>query len=276
MAKVKITRKGLKEDEVHEFGIRVAFWFQQNQKMLLIAAVLIVVALVGKTVISNSRENAMLTLNAEYSYAFELYQNARTIPLGLEARDDQLADAAQLFIELAENHPNKPIGQLAAFHQANILFYQEEFAEARAAFQELLSKAKKPETICGIHLALGDCYSSEAFRAQDSPQLIEQALASYDAAYEAFSDSYLGYYALFCKAHLLKHNPETRAEAVEIFRMIEEQRPAENASMLAEIEVEEFNRDEAIVLERIIALAKMQTLAKIAEADRLELLDQRK
>jgi tetratricopeptide (TPR) repeat protein len=265
MAKTRITRKNLKEDEIHDFSLAAVEWVRQRQRTLVVVGVLIVVALLGRMTYKSRQESARRGLDAKYGAAYRLRME------GVDATEPgegetKLERARSLYQEIADADGNGKVGRLAFLSQANILLDLERFDEARAAFNTCLERARTPEEEAAAYLALGDCDDSQAFRDKDgATTLTASALKNYDAAHTAAPSSCLAGYSLFCKARILRRNPETRDAALKALDQLARERALEDASMIVNLKPEDYGQNDARDVQTLLNAAQSRTFAKLAE-----------
>lgn len=265
MAKTRITRKNLREDEVHDFSMAAVEWFKRRQTMLIVVAVLIVVAWIGRLTYQSHQANTQHALNAKFANAIRLQME------GVSATEPGegaplLERAQSLYQEIADTDSDSKLGRLAYLNQANVLLELEQFDKARAAFNACLDRAQTPVEKAAAHLALGDCDDNQAFRDKDgATTLTASALKHYDDAHAAAPDSYLAGFSLFCKARILRRNPETRDEALKVLDQLARERALDDASMIVNLNPEDYSQNEARDVQTLLDAAQGRTFAKLAE-----------
>ncbi|MBN1517607.1 hypothetical protein JXA32_13675 [Candidatus Sumerlaeota bacterium] len=269
MAKIKIRRKDLKHDEVKDFTLQAWEWCQEHSTFVIIIILAVAAAIGGKQLYRNMKQSKIEAINNEYYAAYSEYLKAVN-EMDADQRAQYAAEAEAQLRSVAKKYPNSVLGRQALKTLANQYYFLDDIAQARETFQQLLNTAQNSEQKAEALIALGDCCDSEAFAAKDNAQKqakLQEALEYYSKANEAAPKSYLGAFALLKKAGILKLDPQTREQAIQLCEQIKSERPADNASMLAKLNTGKFNAvelDDVSVLEKT---AREQTLYGIAEAE---------
>ncbi|MFC1600853.1 hypothetical protein ACFL34_00710 [Candidatus Sumerlaeota bacterium] len=273
MAKVKVTRKELKEDEIREFGVRMWDWAQENAQKLVIAAIVLVVLLLGYKVFQQRQAQNLQALNGRFYAALRVFEAA----LGesdADARTEKLATAREA-LGLFADQEDGPLAREAGFIEGNVLFFMEDYAQARDTFSAWLKGAATEQERARALVAMADCSVNAAFRAEEESAregLLAKALTDYEAAYKVAPQSYMGHWALLKKAQLLERDPATRQAAAEIYHQLERERPASGSSFLTEVGGEDAASGDADLIERVQDMSNAYSLARLAKmyAKRLE------
>ena len=270
MAKVKITRKGLKEDEVHAWTVRAWRWIEDNQQKILIGCIVILLALGANWAFRSWRAGAQAKMNVAFYGGLQPYQ-ASQMTFDPQERDAALEGAQLAFVEMSEQYSDKPLGRLSQFMHGNVLFDLGRYAEAREAYRTWLDGSESKQDRARGYIALGDCDQNEAFGQEDlqlRQSFLDSALENYEAARKESPKSYLAYFALFNKAKILERDPATQEEAVELFKRIELERPVGDAALIQGIDRKRFKRSDLPLLESIEQVSEYYTLAQMAEMNR--------
>jgi TolA-binding protein len=129
----RISKKELKEDKLITYSVQAREWIEDNQKNVLIAVAVVVIALAAFFIISNAREKKALASSAELAKAVQLY----------DARD--FVSAISLLTDVTNSYKNTESGKLARFYLAQSLYNTGEYAAAQEHFRKFASGFKADE-----------------------------------------------------------------------------------------------------------------------------------
>ena len=238
MAKHKVTRKELEQDELAQALQDFANNLRRNRfKILIIGTLSVVLVASGAFFLRNRAERA--NRNAQIlTTAIVVFGE---LP-GLQdeaTRKTRLENTINILQSIIDDSPNSISGRMALYVQGNCLFYkadpldQEAFmADLEAAkekYELYIALAKNDEERARGEIALGYTLENQLYLDEDMAKL-DQALAHYvRGADKAPEGSYLFYYALLNQARVLEVRSRD-TEAMEIYQRIMADRPSPSAS----------------------------------------------
>lgn len=220
MAKIKISKKELREDEVKNWGFHAFEWIKENSTPLIIAISICVIALVGIKLYQYRTTNINNQANFLYKAVLDSYYR------GIVMTDaEKKADREKLFDEtvtkadsLISTFPGHPLAQASKIIKGTVLYYKNNFDEAATVFQAALSSAKSAREKAEALLGLGYTYENKHFYTKDVPAL-QKAEESYSQAIDTGKGTEIAYEAMLCKARILEQKLKTD-DAIKLYEQV--------------------------------------------------------
>ncbi len=190
--------------------LKMKDWWQKNQKVLVTAIVVVVIAVGGwyayKTYVAGPKEDqANLAI-----YHAETYFRADSLKLALNG--DGLHKG---FVYIAKNFDGTKAGNLAKYYAGVCYLQTGDFKSAVKYLEDFSTNAKQIQMMA--YGALGDAYSE--LKQND------QAVSSYKKAAETFGSDELNASEYLFRAGLLSETIGKTKEAVDIYKELKEKFP---------------------------------------------------
>lgn len=234
MAKHKVTRKELEQDELAQALQNFADNLRRNRfKILILGALSIALVGSGFFFLRNRAERA--SRNAQIlTTAIVVFDE---LP-GLQdeaTRKTRLENTISILQSVIDDSPNSISGRMALYVQGNCLFYKadpldreafmDDLEAAKEKYELYIARAKSDEERARGEIALGYTLENQLYLDEDMAKL-DQALEHYvRGADQAPEGSYLYYYALLNQARVLEVRSRD-TEAMEIYQRIMADRPS--------------------------------------------------
>ena len=162
----RLTKEEIQEDKFVEVVLQIYTFLKGNLRTIIIAVGVVIVAVGGYAAYHQNQANRRAEAAIALNKATEAYQNA----------EESLFDAAKL-IEgeealqqvqpqlqaVFQQHPNTEFADKARYQYAKTLYYQEDYAGARAQFQAIIDAHQPENQIYSLYAqkAIGHCYEQE-------------------------------------------------------------------------------------------------------------------
>lgn len=166
----RVSRKKLKEDKLITYSVKAREWIEDNQKNVMIGAVVVVVAVAAFFFISGSRQKAAVASSAELAQAVQAY----------DSRD--FDSAITLLTDITNAYKGTKSGKLARFYLAQSLYNTGEYAAAQEHFRKFASGFKADDYL-KVSALLG-----EAACLEQQDQFVEAA-GKFEALGKKFPES---------------------------------------------------------------------------------------
>lgn len=220
MAKIKLTKKELREDEVRTWGHHLVEWVQTNKTLLIIIIAVLFVGIVGSKLYRYRERNINNQANLLYKIVLDSFYRAVAI-----TDPEKNADREKLFEEtikkadtLLSTFPKHPLSRASNMVKGTVLYHKNNFDEAASTFQKVLNSSKTNYEKAEALLGLGYTYENKHFFNNDLPAL-NQADESYTKAISLAKGSELGYEAMLCKARILEQKKQDK-EAIKLYEQV--------------------------------------------------------
>ena len=162
----RLTKEEIQEDKFIEVVLQIYTFLKGNLRTIIIAVGVVIVAVGGYAAYHQNQENRRAEAAIALNKATEAYQNA----------EESLFDAAKLIEgeealqqvqpqlqSVFQQHPNTEFADKARYQYAKTLYYQEDYAGARAQFQAIIDAHQPENQIYSLYAqkAIGHCYEQE-------------------------------------------------------------------------------------------------------------------
>ncbi len=220
MAKIKISKKELRQDELRTYGHQFFDWINQNKTMLTIVVAVLFVVIAGMKLYRYRENNITNQANFLYKVVLDSYFKGITT-----TEADKQEERKKLFEEtvkkadsLINTFPNHPLAYNALIIKGTVLYYQNNFDESATIFQKALSTSKNNYAKAQAMLGLGYSNENKHFYTNDINAL-NQADESYTKAIELGKGSELAIEAMMCKARILEQKKQ-EDEAIKLYEKV--------------------------------------------------------
>lgn len=174
----RLTKEEIQEDKFVEGVLEVYAFLRRNLRAIVIIVGVIVVAVAGYAAYSQNQENRRAEATLALRQATEAYQTAEESLFDTEtlAESEESLKAAQTQLqEIYDKYPNSIFSDKARYQYAKTLYYQKNYPEARAQFQQIIDQHQPENQIYSLYAqkAIGNTYEQEGN--------YEAAIAAYQA-----------------------------------------------------------------------------------------------
>ncbi len=218
MAKGKITRKQLKEDEVRTFGMKLYSFIRENTRLCLIVLAALVVVYISVKAYNYRQDVALRKSNQLLTWTINIFENG-LMETDQTKREAVLNQAISYAEQLVDDFPTSKAARQAQYLQGNAYYFMNDFDRAISSFQHYIQTAQTNEDRAKGYVALGYSFEDRFFYNEQDQSILRQAEKAYDQAIEFGKETYIEYQALLCKARLLELRYKN-AEAMEIYEKI--------------------------------------------------------
>jgi tetratricopeptide (TPR) repeat protein len=273
MAKIKITKQDLKQDEVKSFGMKVGHYFQENYTFIIIILAVVVVGMIGLKLYQYRRAIVLRESNGLFMRVLNQYER------GVMTADDQarrrefLEGSITTAEQLLRDFPSAKIARPTLYLEGNAYYLLNDYDQAITIFQQYVESARDNMDQAKGNIALGNCFENKFFYEQTDQGVLEQAMRAYERAINQAGESYLKYEAMLNKARLVELKGE-KEEALAIYEDVMEAREFvvdDFNQRMAEIEeLEQAKRDvpfEKQILKQVNEALTIFTFYKTAELE---------
>ncbi len=162
----RLTKAEIQEDKFVEGVLEVYAFLRRNLRTIAIIVGVIVVAVAGYAAYSQNQENRRAEATFALRQATEAYQSAEESLFDTEklAESEELLKAAQAQLqEIYDKYPNSTFSDKARYKYAKTLYYQKNYPEARAQFQQVIDQHQPENQIYSLYAqkAIGNTYEQE-------------------------------------------------------------------------------------------------------------------
>jgi len=220
MAKIKITKKDLKEDGLRTWGYETYEWIKNNKTFLTIVLTVFFVSLIGIKIFQFRNESITKQANFLYKMALESYYRASmlTEPEKKSERDSLFEETIKNANAMINTFPKHPLTHATLMMKGNILYYKNSFDEAATVFKKAIETARDNREKAEALVGLGYAYENKHFFTNDLPAL-NLAEQSYTKAIELGMGTEIEYEAMLCKGRILEQKMQN-AEAIKLYETI--------------------------------------------------------
>lgn len=218
MAKGKITRKQLKEDEFRTFGMKLYSFVRENSRLCLIILAALVVVFIAREMYKYRQNRVLRESNDLLTWVINTFESGltQTDQTKREAALKQTISSAE---QLLEYYPKSKAARQARYFQGNAYYFMDDFDRAISSFQDYIQTAQTDEDRAKGYVALGYTFEDKFFNNEQDQSILLQAEKAYEQAIEFGKGTYIEYQALLCKARLLELRYKNE-EAMEIYKKI--------------------------------------------------------
>ena len=175
----RLTKEEIQEDKFIEGVLQVYAFLRENLRTIIIVVGVILVAVLGYAAYYQNQENRRVEASVALRQANEAYQTAEESLFDTEklAESEELLNTAQGQLQqIVEKYPNTTFSDKARYQYAKTLYYQQNYAEARSQFQQIVSQHQPENQIYSLYAqkAIGNTYEQEGN--------YEQAIAAYQSS----------------------------------------------------------------------------------------------
>ncbi|MBN1867455.1 tetratricopeptide repeat protein [Candidatus Sumerlaeota bacterium] len=181
MAKVHITRKELKHDEVKDAGRSILEYLDVHRTSLLTGALIVLAIIVAFRVGSSmvGRHHAETARDLALARSYYVQSSRQSDPASSENRLDM---ALQIANRLVDEYGTSKTGLEALYVKGSCLYLRQDYDGAAAAFQSCIDGAEDASMKAQGYLALGYCFDSKAFLDSSDAELGAKAREAFEKA----------------------------------------------------------------------------------------------
>ncbi len=174
----RLTKEEIKQDKFVEFVLKTYEFIKDNFRTILIVCGIVVVAAAGYAAYHQNQTNRWAEAAFEFNKANEAYQTAEDTLFDtakLAESEESLKTAQGQLQAVFRENPGTVFADKARYQYAKTLYYQGNYAEARAQFQQIIDTHQVENQIYSLYAqkAIGNCYEQEGN--------YENAIAAYQA-----------------------------------------------------------------------------------------------
>jgi len=206
MARIKISRKDLKEDGLRTFGTDAYSLIKTNQKKILIVLSILCVVLLGWKIYTIQRQSVLREANLLFTQAVNSFQNA-LYSESAEDRNNNLNLCIESSKRIISDYGSSPIANDAFYLQASAQFFKvntaQDYDEVIRMFSDYIERVRTDGEKTLGYISLGYSYENKYFLTDDL-KILPLAIKSYESAIDYGKDTAAGAEAKLCKARLLE------------------------------------------------------------------------
>ena len=174
----RLTKEEIQEDKFIDAVLMAYAFLKDNLRVIIAVMAVVLVAVAGYAAYHQNQETRRAEAALALRQATETYQKAEESLLDAEklAESEELLKTAGTQLKaIFEKYPNTTFADKARYQYAKTLYYQENYAEARTQFQEIIEKHQPESQIDSLYAqkAIGNTYEQEG--------AYEKAIAAYQA-----------------------------------------------------------------------------------------------
>ena len=174
----RLTKEEIQEDKFIEGVLHVYAFLRGNLRTIIIIVGVIVVAVAGYAAYYQNQESRRTEAAIALRQANEAYQTAEDSLFDTEKlaeSEESLKTAQAQLQEVLDKYPNTTFSDKARYQYAKTLYYQQNYAEARTQFQQVIDQHQPENQIYSLYAqkAIGSTYEQEGN--------YEKAIAAYQA-----------------------------------------------------------------------------------------------
>ena len=174
----RLTKEEIQEDKFIEAVMHAYAFLKDNLRTIIIVVGVVLVAVAGYAAYHQNQETRRTNASVALRQATEAYQNAESSLFDAEklAESEELLKTAQTELKAVfEKYPNTTFADKARYQYAGTLYYQENYAEARTQFQQIIENHQPESQIESLYAqkAIGNTYEQEG--------AYEKAIEAYQA-----------------------------------------------------------------------------------------------
>jgi tetratricopeptide (TPR) repeat protein len=266
MAKIKITKKQLKQDEVTNFGTKLYLYVRDHNREVIIALVVALVVLVGLRIYASRKAAALEESNNFLTNITGVFHMALA-ESDAKKREEYFKQVLTYCDRLIQGYGGTRAARQASFMKGNVYYFLNDFDRAITEFRRYIDSAQTNEDRARGYNALGYAFENKFFYQGTDQTLLQEATKAYDLAAEAGKGTYLEYQALLAKARLLELKFKDE-EAMAIYEKVMKDRAPEERPVKASKKTERLD----LLYQQIKDAMDLFSFAKTAELnlDRLK------
>lgn len=162
----RLTKEEIQEDKFVEGILKVYASIKQNLRTIIIVVGVVLAAVAGYAAYYQNQENQRAAAAISLREATEAYGTASESLFDAEKlaeSEESLKTAQTQLREVFERHPNTIFSDKARYQYASTLYYQGNYAEARAEFQRIIAEHQPENQIYSLYAqkAIGNTYEQE-------------------------------------------------------------------------------------------------------------------
>ncbi len=162
----RLTKEEIQEDKFIEGVLTVYAFLREHLRTIIIVVGVIIVAVAGYAAYYQNQENRRTEAAVALRQANEAYQTAEDSLFDTEklAESEASLKTAQTQLqEVVDKYSNTTFSDKARYQYAKTLYYQQNYAEARAQFQEIIDQHQPENQIYSLYAqkAIGSTYEQE-------------------------------------------------------------------------------------------------------------------
>ncbi len=175
----RLSKEEIKEDKFVDFVLQTYEFIKDNLRIILIVCGIVVVAVASYAAYHQNRENRRAEAAFALNKANEAYQTAEATLFDtakLPESEEAIKTAQTQLQAIFQQNPNTTFADNARYQHAKTLYYQGNYVEARAQFEQIINTHQPQNQIYSLYAqkAIGNCYEQEGD--------YEKAITAYQAA----------------------------------------------------------------------------------------------
>lgn len=206
MARVRISKKDLKQDEVRHFGEVALDYIKKHERNILIGLVIIVVLLAGYKIYSIQRQKALRESNVLFSEASNAFQMG-VVATEPEQMQEKMEEARSVAERVVREYGGSPLAINALYLQGSAAFFKannaEDYNEPIRIFREFIDRSGDPVQKAVGYVALGYSYENKYFLTENK-DLLDEAINAYEQAIDLAEGKAPAAQGKLAKARLLE------------------------------------------------------------------------
>jgi len=206
MARVKITKKDLKEDEIRTFGKNIVHYYQEHQKKILIALIALLVIMLGFKIHSLQKRRKIRDANILFSEASEAFQRG-VMSADAQERMKHLENCVNTSKRIVQDYGSSPLSREALYLQASASFFKagtpDQYDQPISLFNRYIERAQTEREKAIGYVGLGYSYENKYFLTDDR-QILPLAMDAYQKGIELGTGTATAAEAKLCKGRLLE------------------------------------------------------------------------
>ena len=223
MARVKITKKDLKQDELRNLGHRIYNWFLENQKTIIIVLVAVLAILVIGKLYSLQRRNIRREANVIFSEAVDYFQMGINDTENSAEHFDACINNCR---RIREDYGSSPLAPNALHMEATAAFFKantaEDYDKAVSLYNQYIDRVSSDYEKAVGYVGLGYSYENKYFMT-DNMDILPQAVDAYEKAIQLGGDRAIAAEGRIGKARLLELQRKDE-EALLLYESVKERR----------------------------------------------------
>ena len=174
----RLTKEEIQEDKFIDAVLMTYAFLKENLRIIIAVVAVVLVAVAGYAAYHQNQETRRAEAALALRQATEAYQNAEESLFDAEklAESEELLKTAETQLKVIfEKYPNTTFADKARYQYAKTLYYQENYADARTQFQQIIEEHQPESQIDSLYAqkAIGNTYEQEG--------AYEKAIAAYQA-----------------------------------------------------------------------------------------------
>ena len=162
----RLTKEEIQEDKFIEVVMHAYAFLKNNLRTIIIVVGVVLIAVAGYAAYHQNQVTRRTNASLALRQATEAYQNAENSLFDAEklAESEELLKTAQTELKAVfEKYPNTTFADKARYQYASTLYYQGNYPEARAQFEEIIKKHQPENQIESLYAqkAIGNTYEQE-------------------------------------------------------------------------------------------------------------------